>query len=161
MEILYDTFNKSDIEVKVRCFNDMGGSMSFFYECNKVPTTKVNTDFEVVANYGESYNIFDYDKDLIVLIRYGIFVEMKVSCLLKEEEVKDYLCIDIRGNEININTVNEYKNLADTASYYKIKNKQLLREFSHHLKIEDISPSRRSLVEILTRKVKKIFLKHG
>jgi hypothetical protein len=83
--------------------------MSSFKIGEKVPQAKMNNDFQISATYGEHYNIFDYmTSDTIILIRYGIFVGLKSTKTIVETEVKDILCIDKYGSELELNTQSEY-----------------------------------------------------
>lgn len=105
----YDRFVNEENDIQVECYDEFGGSVSSFKIGDKVPLSKINNDFEVSATYGEHYNIFDYTlSDTIILIRYGIFVSLKTIKTIKETEIKDILCIDKYGNELELKTKEEY-----------------------------------------------------
>ena len=108
----YDRFVNDKISIPVQCYDEFGGSVSSFKIGDKVPLTKINNDFEISANYGEHYNIYNYMiSDTIILIRYGIFVCLKSIKTITDDEIKNVLCIDKQGNELDINTKQEYIDL--------------------------------------------------
>ena len=161
MGIYDDTFKKYDIKVKVNCYNDMGGSITSFYAGDIVPTRKLNNDFEDIAFYGENYNIFDYNADYILIIRYGMFIELKPSFALRYEEVVGYLCIDKYGNELELRTPQDYYDLARETAELNKKKKEFLIGFSNFLNGNEPVIRKKTLAEIVSDKVKCLIKKHG
>lgn len=143
MRRLSDTFSNGQREIEVNCYNDMGGSMSFFSLGDFVPTNKINNDFDTIAEFGRHYNILAIKinklsiEAYVIIIRSEIFVEIKPLSKLEEIDVNGYECINTNGDPLDIKTVQEYNNAYNEAVEVATKKNKLLVALKEALDEED------------------------
>lgn len=58
---LYDSFLKDNgNDIQVKCFSSMGGFMDVFHKGDYVSTDISDSDFNILKEYGQNFNIYCY-----------------------------------------------------------------------------------------------------
>lgn len=112
----FDSFyNKENIEIQVKTYDDIsGGLLNSFYIGDEVPTACLGYDNKITQTYGKNYNIFPYSiEDYVIIIRNGIFVDAIHYLELKERDTLEIKCYDKYGVLLS--------NLKSPANYIKLK----------------------------------------
>lgn len=107
---LYDSFLKDNgNDIQVKCFSSMGGFMDVFHKGDCVPTDISDSDFNILKEYGQNFNIYCYmTSDDIIFVRDGKYVGHAYYLNLTDADVTDIACIDKHGNELLLNCPSDY-----------------------------------------------------
>lgn len=110
---VFDSFiNNKGEEIQVKCFDTVGGAMNSFNLGDIVMTNKLDENFNIVAEYGDNFNIFPYKtEEEVIIIRNSTFKCTVNYNNLTDKDCEGIKCIDKFGNGLDVDLPIDYEEL--------------------------------------------------